>query len=353
MDRAFVVFIVWILSGSAAWAREQPTAQRSTPHRGASRIHKLEELTWPQIDALDRARTVLILPVGMLEEHGPHLPIGADTIGVSFEATATAARVSRALPDWHIVIIPAVNFGHAGANVLGDRPIHPGTYAIRQTTLRSVVADLGSQLAQNGFKWIFVMSGHAAPTHNIALNEACDFVSETFRVTMLHLAGLFRADAAIQSTAEILDRKYFSEAQLASFGIDIHAGVVETSGMLAIRPDLVRRNYKTLPNRVGQTREELREVAIAPRWEGYFSSPAKATAAYGRAVEEWWISGFTDLILRAVRGENLFVHPRIPEAIPPAVARILEQVLADDAAFEAELEKWLIERRKRQSPPPH
>ena len=198
MNRALAVLIVWILSGSAAWAREPLTTQRNTPSRSTSKIHKLEELTWPQIDALDRARTVFILPVGMLEEHGPHLPIGADTIGVSYESSATAARVSRALPDWHIVTMPALNFGHAGANVLGDRTIHPGTYAIRQTTLRSVVADLGSQLAQNGFRWIFVMSGHAAPTHNIALNEACDFVSETFQVTMLHLAALFRADAAIR-----------------------------------------------------------------------------------------------------------------------------------------------------------
>ena len=95
--------------------------------------------------------------------------------------------------------MPAVNYGQSGANQLGDMPIHPGTYAIRQSTLRSLVADLGGQIAQNGFKWIFVMNGHGAPTHNIAINEACDFVSEAFGVTMLHLTGLFRADAAIQS----------------------------------------------------------------------------------------------------------------------------------------------------------
>ena len=52
------------------------------------------------------------------------------------------------------------------------------------------MADLGGQIAQNGFKWIFVLNGHGAPTHNIAINEACDFVSETFRVTMLHVTGL-------------------------------------------------------------------------------------------------------------------------------------------------------------------
>jgi creatinine amidohydrolase/Fe(II)-dependent formamide hydrolase-like protein len=115
---------------------------------------------------------------------------------------------------------------------LGDQPIHPGTYAIRQSTLRSVVADLGAQIAQNGFKWIFVMNGHGAPTHNIAINEACDFVSETFRVTMLHLTGLFRADAAIQSRGEKINAKYFSAGDVASFWMDVHAGIGETSGML-------------------------------------------------------------------------------------------------------------------------
>lgn len=44
-----------------------------------ARVYKLEELRWPQIDSLDRARTLFILPTGMIEEHGPHLPVGSDT----------------------------------------------------------------------------------------------------------------------------------------------------------------------------------------------------------------------------------------------------------------------------------
>ena len=91
-----------------------------------------------QIDGLNRQRTLFILPVGMLEQHGPHLPVGADTIGIMYEANRVSTRVSQALPDWHVVMMPAVNYGHGGANLLGDRPIHPGTYAIRQSTLRSL-----------------------------------------------------------------------------------------------------------------------------------------------------------------------------------------------------------------------
>ena len=347
MNQSVIMLIVCVISGFAASARDQKESQRDTSALARSKIYKLEELTWPEIDALDRERTLFILPVGMIEEHGPHLPVGADTLGVTYEANGASRRVGEALPDWNVVVMPPVTYGQGGANVLGDRLVHPGTYAIRQSTLRSLVADLGGQIAQNRFKWIFIMNGHAAPTHNIAINEACDFVSETFRVTMLHLTGLFRADAAIQANGAKINAKYFSAAELMSFGMDVHAGVSETSQMLAVRPDLVRSNYKTLPSRAGRSFEELREIAAAPGWQGYFSSPGRATAAHGRAVKAWWIDGFTDLILRAVRGENMFVHARVPETVPPVGAPILEKALANEAAFEAQLQNWLVQRKKR------
>jgi len=72
----------------------------------------------------------------------------------------------------------------------------------------------------------------------------------------------------------------------------------------------------------------------------------KATAAYGRAIEEWWVDGFTELILRAVRGEDLLHQPRLPATIPPAVAPILDKALANEMAFDVQFETWLAQRRK-------
>jgi creatinine amidohydrolase len=345
MNQALGVLLVCVVIASSPSASQQATTPRDSAARSRSNFFKLEELTWPQIDALDRQQTPFILPVGMIEEHGPHLPVGADTFGVMYEADGVSMKVSRALPDWNVVMMPPLNYGHGGANVMGDRLVHPGTYAIRQSTMRSLVADLGGQIAQNGFKWIFVLNGHGAPTHNVAINEACDFVSETFHVTMLHVTALFRADAAIRSSGARINAKYFSASELASFGMDVHAGVGETSGILAVRPDLVRSNYKALPSQAGRSLEELREIATAPGWQGYLSSPARATGAYGRAVEARWIDGLTELILRAVRGENMFVHARVPETVPPAVAPILEKALASETAYEAQLENWLAQRR--------
>jgi len=166
-------------------------------------------------------------------------------------------------------------------------------------------------------------------------------------VTMLHLTALFRADPAIQAIGHTITAKHFSAAEIASFGMDVHAGLSETSGMLVVRPDLVRPLYKTLPSRAGASIEELRRIATSPDWQGYLSSPAKATAAYGRAAEAWWVNGFADLIVRTVQGENMFRHPRTPEAIPPPIAPVLEAELAEEEVSQMKLEDWLARRRQQ------
>jgi creatinine amidohydrolase/Fe(II)-dependent formamide hydrolase-like protein len=339
MRRAFIILIASTALTAATTASEQ-RGRRST-------IQNLEELTAPQIAALDRDRTIVIVPVGMIEQHGPHLPVGADTFGVVYEANGAARRVAQELAGWSIVIMPAVNYGQSGANRLGGQRYHPGTYSIRQSTLRSLLADIGSQLAENGFRWIFVTNGHGAPTHNIALNEACDFVSETYGVSMLHMTALLRADPAIQGIGRAIAARHFSAAELTSFGMDVHAGVSETSAMLALRPELVQPMYKTLPSQAGASLEELRRVATTPGWQGYLSSPARATAAYGRAVQSWWVNGFADLMVRTVRGEDMFKHPRTPDAIPAPVAPMLAIELAEEQAFQAKFDEWMARRRRQ------
>jgi creatinine amidohydrolase/Fe(II)-dependent formamide hydrolase-like protein len=242
-------------------------------------------------------------------------------------------------------MMPTLNYGSAGANqITGTMHVHPGTYGVRQSTLRSIIADIGGQIAQNRFKWIFVLNGHGAPTHHIAVNEAVDFVSETFSVTMLNVSGLFTGDSAMQARGRAIAAMHFSPAQRASFGLDVHAGVSETSGILAIQPELVRPSYRSLRPNVGNAPLELRGVAKRSGWQGYFSSPGSATAAYGRDIEAWWIEGTSDLILAAVRGANLFNRPRAPVV---RVQPIIDGVLAPEREFEAKLERWLATRKQR------
>jgi creatinine amidohydrolase/Fe(II)-dependent formamide hydrolase-like protein len=226
----------------------------------------------------------------MIEEHGPHLPVGADTLGVMYEATRVTQRLNRALAGWNVVMMPPIHYGTGGANLIGGIQVHPGRYGIRQSTVRSLVADKGRRIRE----------------------------------------------------------KYFSPAEITSFGMDVHAGVGETSAMLALRPDLVDSGYKRLPGRVGHNFRELREIALQPGWQGYISSPDKANAAYGRAFEAWWVEGFTDLILRAIRGQNMFKLPRLPEADfgDTAMRAVLGSAIENERAFEQKLADWL-ERRKK------
>jgi len=317
--------------------------------RAPSNVHHLEELTAPQLDSFNRDKTLFILPVGTLEEHGPHLPIGMDTFSVNFRVDKVTERVSKALPDWNIVLMQPISYGEGGANEIGGIHIHPGTYGIRQTTLRSIVADVGGQIAQNRFKWVFVIHAHGGRNHNIAISEASDFVSETFKVTMLNLSSLMWADAAVQARADRVDTRHYSAADLASFGLDLHAGWGETSDLLFVRPDLVRPIYRSLPSLAGKNMAELRKIAAAPEWPGYFSAPARASAAYGRENAELRVEVLSDYILRAVRGENFFKRPRYPEQLPnnPATAEMNNRSLEQERDFETKLEQWLAQRKKR------
>ena len=105
---------------------------------------------------------------------------------------------------------------------------------------------------------------------------------------------------------------------------------------------------RTLPDYQVENRSDMREIASRP-WPGYFSSPARADAAYGREVEGWWVEGMTDLILQAVRGENLRTRPRWPEPLQndPEDAQIVEQILKPEREFEMQLDRGVRERGNR------
>jgi hypothetical protein len=106
MKRAHILLLVCAVAGAAVSAQEQAAKKRRGSTPAVSRIYKLQELNWQQIDALERERTLVLLPVGMLEQHGPHLPVGADTLGVLYEANGVSKRLSNALTDWNILMAP-------------------------------------------------------------------------------------------------------------------------------------------------------------------------------------------------------------------------------------------------------
>ena len=74
-------------------------------------VHRLEELSSPALDALDRERTVIILSVSPLEQHGPHLPLGVDAFTARQFAESVAERLTATRPGWAAVLAPPLYLG--------------------------------------------------------------------------------------------------------------------------------------------------------------------------------------------------------------------------------------------------
>ena len=145
MRRHFVILTYWGCLSSMLVSACAPQEAGRTGAAAGGQVLTIGDMTWPDIDALNREKTLFLLPVGMLEEHGPHLPIAADTIGVEYEAERVADRLTQTLPDWNIVLMPAVNYGSSGANQIGNAAVHPGTY--RSSTVHSPIAGRGYRRA--------------------------------------------------------------------------------------------------------------------------------------------------------------------------------------------------------------
>jgi creatinine amidohydrolase/Fe(II)-dependent formamide hydrolase-like protein len=92
-------------------------------------------------------------------------------------------------------MFPPIPLGVGGANQIGGKFSFPGTYDVRESTLRAVFVDIASDLGDQGFRWIFVYHAHGAPTHRRALDEAADYFRATYRGHMVNLWEIGAANA--------------------------------------------------------------------------------------------------------------------------------------------------------------
>ena len=182
-----------------------------------------------QIKALDREKTVVLLPEGILEEHGPYLPSGADSY-ITERRTQDLANAIVERPGWKVLIFPLIPLGTGPANTVGRKYVFPGSYTVRPSTLRTIFMDLGTDLGEQGFRWIFVVSSHRGLSHNRILNQAGDYFRDPYGGHMVNLEGLIYQPQPNQTRSE--------EEQREDAGSS-HAGASETSLLLYFRPELV------------------------------------------------------------------------------------------------------------------
>jgi len=246
-------------------------------------VHRLEEMSSPAIDALDRERTVALLTVSPLEEHGPHLPVGVDAFAARHFAETIAERLVAARPGWSVILLPTLHLGSFTFETVG-------TISVRQRVLRDVMVDYGEALARSGFRFVLIANGHAGPGHLTALDEAAATVSRRHNVVMAsftgHLAWEFLRGRYVDAIEAELGRA-LTATERGAFAEDAHGGWWETSLMLLLRPDLVDESFRTLPPaRYSMVRRIVPNYPLKGGGQGYVGHPALADPTFAKATTE-------------------------------------------------------------------
>ncbi|MBI3637271.1 MAG: creatininase family protein [Candidatus Rokubacteria bacterium] len=258
-----------------------------------ARVFRLEEMSMPALDALDRARTLIAVTVSPLEEHGPHLPLGVDAFTARYFAEAIADRLVRERPGFHVVLAPTLYLGSFTLDGVG-------TISVRQRVVRDALVDYGDSFARAGFHHILIANGHAGPTHLTALDEASAIVSRIPGVTMAslsgHLAWEFRRGHFLDRVAKALGRALTDDERRA-FAEDAHGGWWETSMMLMLRPDLVDGGFRDLPPaRFGFAERMVPGYHLKGEAQGYIGHPALGDAAFARATSAVLVEEAMELV---------------------------------------------------------
>ena len=306
------------------------------------RVYQLAEMNTDQIRALDRERTVILIPGGIMEEHGPYLPSYSDGYQNERYTADLAAAIARR-PGWTAAVFPPIPLGSGGANAVGGKLPFPGTFAVRPETLRAIFMDLGDEFGEQGFRWILLMHLHGGPEHNQALDDAGEYFRDTYGGRMVNLAGL---DTGSDPGVEAM-RASASKEALDEEGLSVHAGLLETSRIMAARPDLVSSSVAMAPSITARDFPELYRIAAGANWLGYFGAPRYATPDIGRLVFEGdtkWNVSIASQLLDGQADERKI--GRVAALMQnPEVAKALERSIQRDAAIAKRQQDWIAGRR--------
>ena len=233
-------------------------------------VHELAQLTWEEVRDLDREHTLVVLPVGAIEAHGPHLPLDTDVVIASAMARAGARKLADR--DRAVLILPALAYTAASFGAA----FH-GTLSISAITVTAVIVDVARSLSDQGFRLLALANVHLDPEHLTALNEA---------------VKLARADRLLRIVFPDLTRKPWGTRLGEEFKSGAcHAGQFETSIVLHERADAVRDEVRQslAPNPQSLSKaikagKRTFDAAGGPR--AYFGDPAAATADEGARLIE-------------------------------------------------------------------
>jgi creatinine amidohydrolase len=217
------------------------------------------EQTWKEMQ--DNPPTVVLLPVGSVEAHGPHLPLSTDAI-ISEEMARRAASELNA-KGVRTLILPTIHY------VITDfSSDFPGTISISKHSFQSLLKDIADSLHAQGIKTLCIVNSHLEPDHIAAIHEFCSSYTA--------MKVLF-PDKTKRPWASLLTPEFKQGA--------CHAGSYETSLVLPVREDLVKEERKQLPpnpvNLAGLMKQGVRTFREAGAPQAYFGDPAAASKEEG------------------------------------------------------------------------
>ncbi len=237
-------------------------------------VHELAQLTWEEVRDLDREHTLVVLPVGAIEAHGPHLPLDTDVVIATAMARAGARKLAARGEGGGraVLILPALAYTAASFGAA----FH-GTLSISGITVTALIVDLARSLSDHGFQLLALANVHLDPEHLTALNEA---------------VKLGRVDRLLPIIFPDLTRKPWGTRLGDEFRSGAcHAGQFESSIVLADRPesvrDTIRASLSPNPSSLSQAiKAGKRTFAEAGGPRAYFGDPAAATADEGSRLIE-------------------------------------------------------------------
>lgn len=242
-------------------------------------MQHLAKIPFPEVESLARSgKALVILPVGVVEEHGAHLPLGLD----SFAAEAYAAAAAPHLEEqgYEVIVAPTINYG-----VAHQALDFAGTLTLQPETLKSLVVDIGRSLARHGFDRLVVLNGHRDIGHMKALDDARNILAD--EKTAQVLCTGFAGDPAVTAACYRQGVKHFYRSPRPDR--EGHGGESETSVALHCFPELVKKELigQLEPNfdyDIEAFRNETTDYWSLTKGRGYFGSPQAASAETGKQL---------------------------------------------------------------------
>jgi len=272
MEVRMKFLLIFLLSTVSVAAQDLP-----------SRWDELTASDWPK--AQQKAAFTCILPIGILEKHGPHLPMGSDLIHVR-ELAARAAKQEYA------VVFPDFFYGQ-----IFEAKHQPGTFALPSRVVWDLLDATVEEIARNGFKKIVIVNGHGGNPELLRF-----FIQSQLERRRDYVVYFFDpyTDPEFERKVEALRK--------SDRATDMHAGENETSLLLYLRPDLVQMERATQESGEDQKRLSLPGLYSSIWWYArfpnhYAGEGAKATRELGQAITEYRLGALVKA-LRVVKADD-------------------------------------------------